>query len=215
MTGRGMLFSGDSVRAILAGRKTQTRRVILQAINEVGEPAVAVCHCEADDSWIAWWGPPRDYEAETRRYYPNGGGFHPPLAPGDRIWVRETWAQCYAGEERGGRPCYRADVGIEGNATKIEESKVIRWRPSIHMPQWAARLWLEVVDVRVQQLQDISAKDVEAEGISQREDYPIKDAACGWHEPFAALWDSINAKCGHQWDANPWVWAITFRRIER
>jgi len=193
-----ILFSGEMVRAILEGHKTQTRRVVknperLDGLMLAGE----------EPDWC-----------------PYGG-------PGDRLWVRETWGV-------GTRPCphrgwvdgieYRADTAyLEGPdllhlRTDVEPPDTFEfdavpdgWRPSIHMPRWACRTVLEVVSVRVERLQEITEEDARAEGFpdppGQNRMYP--DRARYW---FQNLWDSINAKRGHPWDLNPWVWVVEFQK---
>lgn len=176
MRERPVIFSGPMVRAILAGTKTQTRRVLReQAESYVGDLL------------------------GQRFIYPVVRGTAEPVPircpygqPGDRLWVRETWS--------------REDVrGIMYRATDKNPS-TLNWKPSIHMHRADSRLTLELTEVRVQRLLQISEEDAEAEGVE-----PV-----GWEGHagcFAALWDSINAKRGHSWASNPWVWALTFRRV--
>lgn len=140
--------------------------------------------------------------------------------PGDRLWVRETWYD-NLGEVRtsaDGRDevYYRADglPDMEG------EEHDLKWRPSIHMPRWASRLTLEIVDVKVERLQGISEEDAVAEGVGEvggaivhRCDSDTKHPAAVYQ--FAQLWDSINGtKHGCSWQDNPWVWAIEFKKQE-
>jgi hypothetical protein len=146
---------------------------------------------------------------------------------GDRMWVRETW-QAEPGPLRPGtaivyREDYRDDShGYDGE--KSPEGKYRTWRPSIFMPRWASRITLEITDVRVQRLQEISEDDAQAEGVCCRSDLAwghggVGDQMAEWavnhgHRfAFRELWDSINGKT-FPWDSNPWVWAITFKRIE-
>ena len=180
---RPILFSAPMVRAIIDGSKTQTRR----AISRKRFPCV---------DW--------DYAKVGDRCLPIAA--HAYGIPGDRLWVRETWAP-----ERDGTGC-PDDNGVLYRATDpgwdVEDTG-LRWRPSIHMPRAASRILLEITNVRVQRLQEISGPDCWAEGI----------AAAGWDcerygsvvECFRDLWESINGS--GSWDANPWVWAITFRRL--
>jgi len=183
-----ILFSGPMVRAILDGRKTQTRRVV--------NPQPKVVHDFYPDGTL-----------ETERLFRNGGRIRCPYGVrGDRLWVRETWADVsalrFAQHDFPNGVSYKADC----NADSLELAKHYgaRWTPSIHMPRWASRITLEVVDLAVQPLQTISKQDAIAEGVSEWEDDP-KGA-------FRALWDSINADRA-PWDSNPWVWAVTFRRV--
>ena len=138
---------------------------------------------------------------------------YPRVGPGDRLWVRETWAALSQGsyesvekpDEWGFRHWhydmrYRAD----GDHFTDAETRGFRWRSSRFMPKWACRLWLEVKDVRVERLQDITQADVLAEGMNP----DWSDLA--WYG-FRDLWDSLNAKRGHTWAVNPWVWVIEFK----
>ena len=170
MKERPVLFSGEMVRAILEGRKTQTRRVIKPQPLWVGDPNVAF---------------------KTHSANPKGIINCPYGQPGDRLWVRET----FAGTKNTGF-AYRATDTAYGH----------KWRPSIFMPHWASRINLEVVSVRVERVQDISIEDAYDEGMEWG------DQGCGVLE-FKNLWDSINLKRGYGWDANPWVWVIEFKRL--
>ena len=171
---RPILFSAPMVRAILDGSKTQTRRV---AKEFNGMP---------------------NLDGILRRY-PHQNGC-PYGKPGDRLWVRETWAH-----ERDGTGC-PDDTGILYRATDPgwdDEETGLRWRPSIYMPRRASRILLEITDVRVQRLQEIGDEDARAEGCEPFA-YP--------RDRFQGLWDTIHGSGA--WHANPWVWAITFRRIQ-
>lgn len=242
MKERPIIFSGPMVRAILAGQKTQTRRVVKvrdQRDHAVGEGF----------SWRP--GPTRDqwwtFKPCDERQCLQGNGDPIPEyatrcpygAPGDRLWVRETWAVEELGEPEADVVVYRADGqcrtwgrlyrpgDAEPDQPRLYDSLpwglrdlesaqpnvrwIKRWRPSIHMPRWASRLTLEVTAVRVERVQEISMADCAAEGI------PCPDLGDANEDPrpdFAALWDSINAKRGHPWESNPWVWVVAFRRIE-
>lgn len=210
---RPILFSGEMVRAILAGRKTQTRRVVKRVVRYNGVSYVSW----PEPGWIPEW-TPELIASDWRCHYG---------APGDRLWVRETWgydhAAAHAAEERRGPFVYRVD------GESVIRTVDGRWRPSIHMPRWASRLTLDVTDVRVERLQDISTADAAAEcdvASILRPGHPLHSAAFARGEPgdvngrlagaieaFAALWDSLNAKRGHGWDVNPWVWVVSFTRV--
>lgn len=205
MTEHPILFSGPMVRAILAGAKTQTRRVC--------KPEWLRCLDSEDD----------EDRAKAVAGCPYG-------APGMRLWVRETWAE--AGNEDHApldprRALYRADTkpGDYG-ADVFQDGREYfdGWRPSIHMPRWASRIDLEVTGVRVERLQEISEEDARAEGVDEWIPCEIRTGirARIWgggkrqgtaREHFSILWDSINSKRGYGWDANPWVWVIEFRRV--
>jgi len=207
MRERPILFSGPMVRAVMDGTKTQTRRVVnAPVLKEVSQPP-EVSHGREGVWNFVWTGK-------------TIGGFKkrsPYGVPGDRLWVRETWGLHRDYErvyETDKKPC----VGFLGYlATDDDDScpKTIinRWRPSIHMPRWASRITLEVVEVRVQRVQDISEADAVAEGCRQHES-AILSRAVGYRATFRELWDSLNANRGHGWATNPWVWAITFKRLE-
>lgn len=206
MKERPILFSAPMVRAILDGRKTQTRRVVkgCQFIEKT-VPGVA-----------PYW------RLLDHPKQPNGGGtpmgshvasLCPYGQPGDQLWVRETWQGPLIDEEleeefhqspdyfKKPEFCaYRATDTLDAiNA----DGEALGWRPSIHMPRWASRILLEVTSVRVERLQDISEADAEAEG-------PPKHFN-SWRDNFCALWQKINGD--GSWDANPWVWAIEFNRM--
>jgi len=232
MKERPIIFSGPMVRAILEGRKTQTRRVVKRTegnnvveFRPIGDGRFEVFEDRYSDGVIS----------SVRRFYRCPYG-----APGHRLWVRETWQMvdqdgeadasdslrhrlgttapfrgCQGERKITWRAVYRAD----GEATHPEYGPIV-WRPSIHMPRWASRLTLEVKAVRVERLQEISEADAVAEGIEDLGDGVGKIereksvAYSTIHGLYVELWNSINAKRGYGWEANPWVWVIEFRRIE-
>jgi len=209
MKDRPILFSGEMVRAILDGRKTQTRRVVKDV----------PCDDRAEFGYTAFTPPGH---ISCRGYGDAGYGEWfikcPYGQPGDRLWVRESHLYVGPGsgsdleeylEERG-RPenhkasnvWYRAD-GRTG----------LKWVPSIHMPRWASRITLEITDVRVERLQDISYDDCSAEGVVCSIHGSVAHTACaGLVRAYEALWDSINAKRA-PWSSNPWVWVVAFKRV--
>jgi hypothetical protein len=225
---RPILFDGAMVRALIAGVKTQTRRVV---------------------RWPSWTGfedpgpkftvgtdPAVDVRPVVKFDDGRAAGYLslPYGAPRDRLWVRETWGA--VSERDDGRAeidarmqmpwasvAYRADEAWTKNAPAT-------WRPSIHMPRWASRLTLEVTEVRVQRLQDISEEDALAEGvvsgvIPANEDMPKSvgyvlgrdDGKCLLYptvrRAFEVGWDSISSD-STRWAANPWVWAVSFRVVQ-
>lgn len=226
MRERPILFSAPMVRALLAGTKTQTRRAVatrypIEFLGGVGQ--------QDDLSCWGWFfdGPDQHgymvLERGLNEHHNNGHVSIPcPYGePGDRLWVRETFSP-YA--VPGGMPSsiaqatyvvfpdggqmYRDGFYVEPLAKYAPgAADHIKWRPSIHMPRWASRILLEVTDVRVQRLQEISEADARAEGVGS----PItRDQK---RPGFMRLWDEINgARC--PWDSNPWVWAVSFRRLE-
>jgi len=218
-----ILFSGEMVRAILEGRKTQTRRPMA--------PQPPEGH---------WWA---ETEAEQRlaaEYYPSTHGRGCPYGiPGDHLWVRETFileetdevptdGHPYREMEEPGEfgrllvPHYRAtepEPHIVPLGLSDDYDDRTRWCPSIHMPRWASRITLEVADVRVERVQDITDDDAWEEGAWW---WRHDDAAGppfyvrkGYNiECFSELWDTIYAKRGLGWDANSWVWVVEFRHTE-
>jgi hypothetical protein len=134
--------------------------------------------------------------------------------PGDRLWVRETWSYITKAENENfthrrsdGCPVemlYRADAQTEG------WDRDVPWSPSIHMPRWASRITLEIVQLRVERLQDISLEDVEAEGLTAF-DASRRNGDCF---EFIETWNEIYARLGFPWESNPWVWVLEFKRVE-
>ncbi|OQS40588.1 hypothetical protein [Chromobacterium haemolyticum] len=215
MKERPILFSGEMIRALLAGTKTQTRRIV------EGAPALVRWNPIVVDGRAGW-------EDEHGRpiICPYG-------QPGDRIWVRETWGVISHSWDRHGnrvkwtpnRPAtairempfgngyysghviYAADGPNEWSDDDDGggEPRSL-WHPSIHMPRAACRLVLEITDVRVERLQDISEADAVAEGGPV--DHP-NGTARGW---FEQLWEKLNG--AGSWDANPYVWRISFKKVE-
>ena len=190
-----ILFSGEMVKAILDGRKTMTRRVVNpqftalwgQGIRTGHEDAYSIhVNIMADDGSWKWLKCPYG-------------------KPGDLLWVRETWVQWDDGLT------YLAD-SIGKNGRENEDSKRcrldygVKWRPSIFMPRWASRITLRITGARVERLQAISEADMMAEGITH-------DPQIATWLKFASLWNSINEGRGYGWDANPWVWVVSFEKL--
>ncbi|MBB5741072.1 hypothetical protein [Brevundimonas aurantiaca] len=198
---RPILFSGPMVRALLDGTKAQTRRVVKSRALE----------------WLADAGFGPGFVADP------ANGLCPYSAPGDRLWVREMHAivprTAYAmseGVQQTLKPGDDHDAAVY--AAAWERSRPGRWRPSIHMPRWASRLTLEITEVRVERLQDISEADAMAEGASPCAngvwfDGKPEFAGCDARGAYYSLWEHING--AGSWDANPWVWAVSFRVLER
>lgn len=193
MKERPILFSGDMVRALLAGRKTQTRRVVKP------QP-----ECLRDVQAL-------QFHVATGEPLAIGKGC-PYGAPGDRLWVRETHLPTASGVY------YRADFSefeAAGHGAMYGG-----WKPSIHMPRWASRLTLEIVAVRVERLQDISEADARAEGLYSNPKYThavlytwdgVQGNSNNPRYAYQLLWESI--KGPGSWALNPWVWVIEFKRI--
>ena len=158
---------------------------------------------------------PDDRPARTVMWHTRNGATvgYPYGQPGDRLWVRETW-QVVKADANPPRVWYRADPGVEDCVAKSLVGWQ-GWRPAIHMPRAACRLVLEVTDVRVEKLQEISDEDAEAEGVELQGGaalWPHINRGDKMKSAYRDLWDSINAKRA-PWASNPWVWVISFRRI--
>ncbi len=250
MSERGILFSAPMVRAILAGKKTQTRRVVNPQpaalcrydMNGAGTHALHLGPPLTLDGPAFCCVPVKATSADHRLACPHG-------VPGDRLWVRETFST----DARSVYPCppvwYRADFDRNDDPSDGEHSRGcdawttgkpvaecfacaggLRWRPCLFMPRKLSRITLEITEVRVQRLQDISEDDARAEGVA-----PLQMDDGRFLPAFEGLWERINGKAetmldddgepvldDHDrpikiapkaWATNPWVWAITFRRL--
>ncbi|HIB4626962.1 TPA: hypothetical protein ACWW5D_003333 [Klebsiella pneumoniae] len=228
MKERGMIFNGEMVRAILDGRKTQTRRPIKwkqTRFTEIGE--------REDGSKWPW---SEDTERACDFWHPCPFG-----AVGDRIWVREAYRfpaslddvsptgvgemAVATGYRKPWAPTFYEFTGTfsdgwKGFETPPKVSDAGKLRPSIHMPRWASRILLEITDVRVERLNTISEEDARSEGIIDGGCLNCGEAEpCGCANPepdatdaFTYLWQSIYGQ--ESWNANPWVWVISFKRVE-
>ena len=200
MNEKPILFNTEMVKAILEGRKTQTRRVVTQGKK--------------------FHQPPTSNAIPDMHEY---GNIHCPYGnTDDYLWVRETWRAEELGDDRNNPGLdgirYRADNAfIEINNTQEASHRWLdargdhgdKWRPSIFMPRWASRITLEIIDVRVERVQDASIADLIAEGCPE-EYWPencggFGHAVSGW---FEHLWDTINVS--YTWQSNPWVWVVEF-----
>ena len=195
MKERPIISSAPMVRAILAGTKTQTRRVVrLRAGESAHEGGDGRLHAVANTTWGCC--------VERVIQCPYG-------VPGDLLWVRETWATT---EQAGDHSADRVVV-YRATDPDWETMEGWQWRPSIFMPRWASRLTLRITSVRVERVQEIPEADARAEGFKDVVGkYARGDEARIW---FAELWDIINAARGFGWDTNPWVWVIGFERVQR
>ena len=208
---RPILFSGVMVRALLAGRKTQTRRVVKPQPHEdpTWNGGAAI---QSKTGKLAVGSVPY-YQGVLRNYCPYG-------QPGDRLWVRETfqplWVNDHPGDYKTGegyRINYVATDGIAEFADPETEELSNRCWPSIFMPRWASRLTLEIVSVRVERLQDISEFDAIKEGVApcDHNGFCTDDHTCS----YKSLWNTLNAARGFGWDVNPWVWVLEFKQLSR
>ena len=205
MKERPIRFTAAMVRAILDGRKTQTRRVV-KALSDHSEWQSA--YEDGGGNWIWWSSPGNELAADfTKKAYPNGEGVACPYGvPGDRLWVKEAWVtQCRFNHRPPSQLPMRAKVWYLSDDGDVPHWRG-RYRSARFMPKRFARIWLEVTGVRVERVQKISEDDARAEGCRPTDALPS--------EAFSALWDSINAKRGYGWDANPWTWVVEFARID-
>ena len=229
-----ILFNTEMVRAILDGRKTVTRRAVKP------QPKLPYCH-EIDGAWF-WTS--KDADDDMMDWWPSyENGLRSPYRPGDILYVRETWGDYSECPPRGaGYYLYRADYP-DGAKTDTSWDGVVydlpRWRPSIHMPKEAARLFLRVKVVRVERLQDITEEQAIQEGVYQLPDDGRLNSGC-WtykanpyeNDPFGKVWskDEGARNCfrwlwestvkasdrdHYGWIANPWVWVIEVERIKK
>jgi hypothetical protein len=228
MRERPILFSGPMICAIMRDwqPKTQTRRIVLPSQTEPHVPPLTMEPWlidgvqETDNHGLPCWvGTHPDYPTGEKWFSCPYGGV------GDRLWVRETFTIVPV-------TAYRASTGIQQiiNPTDPDEAAIYRaewdrsgpgvgWKPSIHMPRWASRITLEIVNVRVECLQDISEEDAKAEGVARG--WYERDTLDGaeivptdYRSGFRAAWNDMHAKKGHGWDVNPFVWVIAFTRLE-
>lgn len=202
-----ILFSGPMVRAILEGRKTQTRRIV--------SPPNGYRWVEIDVGTMVNDGGHKKHITDLRQRHG---------VVGDRLWVRET---TYDVERNG----YVGPVFVESDEAEHAaawgygepddpdyiEPYDLRKRPAIHMPRSMARITLEITGVRAERLQTISESDARDEGVTI-EDHHMRGYCAGAFRPpsiraFHDLWDNLNASRGYGWDTNPWVWVVAFRRI--
>lgn len=214
MKERPIIFKGDMVRTILDGRKTQTRPIVGGDVMQ--SYLIGLKEFDPDESPIN--------EALIKR---SGIPFRHGIV-GDRLWVRETWGLRTGSDyEHSPRVFYKdgenklihwmADNNI-GKKYGLSLSENDRWRPSIHMPRWASRINLEITNVRIERVKYISLDDCIAEGAG------YTGNGVGYYDPqepsvepdtlFAELWNSIYKDPWTEWDANPWVWAIQFKKLE-
>ena len=212
MTERPILFSAPMVRAILAGTKTQTRRVVKPTRGRPIEFLGGGPRGGADWNNPECWGYEWHEGPEFVTLKPMDGQAYPcPYGqPGDRLWVRETFAHIYRDNTK---PAARRDddVAYKADHPGFDEYAYGTWKPSIHMPRWASRITLEITGVRVERLQAISDADLECEGLQETIDAGVDHDGYP-RDAWRALWSSING--AESWTANPWVWVVEFRRIQ-
>lgn len=207
---RPILMATDLVRQVLAGRKTQTRRPLKVQPPDWVHPTLVN---RTEVQHLFQWTEPEQVPPRKLRRWPEDGYMRSPYSfPTMRLWVREAFGHHVTGDGFGraghAQLVHRADV-------PEERAHRVKWKPSIHMPRSACRLVLQIADVRAQRLQQITEADALAEGCRSTREYVAngvdwESARTGFH----LLWDRLYGKdpvlC---WNANPWVWAITFRPV--
>jgi len=209
MKERPILFSGAMVRALLNGSKTQTRRVVRpQPPAQAVDAGVIISNSASNGEWSWLDDPDLEWAGVV------GEMFRCPYGvPGDRLWVRESFSIRDYDLSRLENLDPMAWYWAEGNPTAGNWTKP---RPSIHMPRWASRLTLEIVNVGVERLTRIRASDCYDEGIRRPAPGAIGNEKVGFENAqraYRELWDDLNAARGFAWDTNPWVWVLTFRTV--
>lgn len=215
MKERPILFNGDMVRAVLSGQKTQTRRVLKDPLDKTGGQ-YCVEHADDDPNMLVHIHSPKcegycDYVCSYSCPYGQ---------PGDRLWVKKTHAR---------HPQF-AEVAYRADGEEFEDADGFtwhpKWTPSIFMPRALCRIILEITDIRVERVQNITSDGAIAEGAYEVRKVGDDIAHATWtmdgldwrydtpREAFAATWDSLYAARGLGWDVNPWVWVVTFKRAE-
>jgi hypothetical protein len=233
MRERPILFSSEMVCAILDGRKTMTRRVVKNqpGPTTVGYTELCSGHFNPVRSLRAFGGDigNDDHKRALGEIWAdekNKTLTCPCGQPGDLLWVKETWVpdppiNGWPGDiEWNG--CGRPIAGVPKLYQHPEfciykaswDSIDLSWRSPIFMPRWASRLTLEITAVRVERVQDISEEDAKAEGIQPSGEHQTLCPGRSYRNEFAVLWNTLNAKRGYGWDANPWVWVISFKRVQ-
>ncbi|MFK3932185.1 hypothetical protein ACI2JB_01130 [Pantoea agglomerans] len=213
MRERPIIFNADMVRAVLDGRKTQTRRMLTPHHLKKINAAASAGEC---------------YPLESGNQQPNSQSYYREWcqygAVGDRLWVRETWMPDAPRDGTWGDVeffgCKGSPLSMIPERYRTPEhcihraswdgQEMVGWTPSIHMPRWASRITLEITGVRVERLRDLSEEDAKSEGVMP----PAGGVLPGWEHRinFRDLWMSIYG--ADNWEANPWVWVIEFKRVE-
>ncbi|MFS7191006.1 hypothetical protein AB6864_00710 [Serratia proteamaculans] len=216
MKERPVIFNGEMVRAILDGRKTQTRRTVSDRHLHLINVASQVGECYPLESGID--------HANSQSYYRE----HCPFGQvGDRLWVRETFMdltgtgiEATTGKFEGF--AYRADTPAGSYGDEVRKEYGLKWTPSLHMPRKACRILLEITAVRVERLNSISEEDAKAEGVRVVKVREDGERYCDYlsleinhyrrpNDSFISLWESIYGE--ESWQGSPWVWVIEFKRV--
>lgn len=207
---RPILFSAPMVRAILEGRKTVTRRAIKVQphIDASGNFCVGSSNYGQDG-----------YGKPVTKHFVND--CCPYGKPGDRLWVRETFIDLRGtGVEHRPDPngplqryAYAADCRPGSHSDEARKDFGLKYKPSIHMPRAACRILLEITEVRVERLQDISRADIRAEGLQCPPELASDDVSPNYRDWYPAAWRELWESTGGDWNANPWVWVVEFKRV--
>ena len=214
-----ILFNTEMVRAILDGKKSCTRRLVKPQPDEKHTYPLGFVTDSTEKKEVGCFGFGINEYGGSIQYA------KPPYQPGDFLYVRETWCLRYDGEKY----FYKADKNTPREEKRLIDYNNTSWHPSIHMPKEAARIWLKVTNVRVERLQEITPKDAENEGVGNLfyEDIGYSEKNYGTEvdpeygiakEQFAWLWESTIKKSDldrYGFDANPWVWVISFERCAK
>lgn len=194
-----IIFNSESIRAILDGRKTQTRRVIKP------QPKYRA-YLQEKAFHIPKFGYIAVSNSSALKEHMNA----PYGKVSDVLWARETWMLYnHMGTFNGKCPeKLPYDLSVGYKADEFDKDNLFTWRSPIHIPKWAARIFLEITNIRVEKVQDISEEDARSEGCCFTGINPSQAAIA----EFMLLWDSINKKRGYGWDMNPWCWCVEFKR---
>ncbi|PIF47823.1 hypothetical protein CLU80_0043 [Pseudomonas sp. 29] len=220
---RPILFNGAMVRAILSGQKTVTRRPIkgnqIPSLSKSDYPEnkwIAVVQDHPRWGFAAFGATEEECAAELAMY-----GGCPYGRQGDRLWVRETFIDL-RGTSVEHRPdpdgplqryAYAADCPPGSHSDEARKDFGLKYKPSIHMPRAACRILLEITAVRVERLQDISRADIRAEGLQCPPELASDDVSPNYRDWYPAAWKELWNSTGGDWDANPWVWVVEFKRV--
>ncbi len=210
MSLRPILFNTPMVKAILEGRKTQTRRVMRRQPDKVErfKHGVETADTDARYAILRCYNRPKMFKKCNSGWFADAS-YKTPFTEfnvGDHLWVRETWRKYDCDE----CPCYEY-CNCPPHGTYLYYADCLddeaKWKPSIHMPRSASRILLDITNIRVERVQDISEADATAEGMIADDDYCAE-------EYFSILWNELNGWAEKGWNANPWVWCIEFRVIQ-
>lgn len=207
MNKKPILFSGPMVQAILEGRKTVTRRTI-KSKHESGIYRISNAGRDLNECGYYHGRIPESLDWDERTV---GNIVCPYGRIGDIIWVRETWQQTYNDRSGKWEFIYRADGG-----TWSDDDGPVKWKPSIFMKEEACRIYLKITDIHVERLQDITEEQAKAEGAPYKNDsftYDGEHCRGSYKNGFRSLWKDING--AESWEANPFVWAVSFERTEK